>query len=128
MNRHHYDSLSLELFPIYSCPRHHIQIAQSHSVAPPKLNSPRRLVRFSPDGSFIPIKVSESKPTVKTESDDSGLVIPLSFDESAPSSSTVDLVSDAKPTSVVKGAVFRHVPFKTPAVPTSASVVFTNSA
>ena len=125
VNRHHYDSLSLELFPVYSCSRHQIHSDSVKPEKPSRPNSPRRLVRFSSNGTFTPVRVP-TVTSVKAESVDPDLIKPLSLDDCISTSSTVALVSDSESAPAVKGASFRHVPFKEPSVPPGSSVIFTN--
>ena len=53
--RSSYDSLSLELFPLFACARHVVHPSSESSVTRVKHASPRKLIRFNSDGTFSPL-------------------------------------------------------------------------
>ena len=54
-SRTSYDSLSMELFPLFACARHVVHSSAESSTVPIKRASPYKLVRFNSDGTFSPL-------------------------------------------------------------------------
>lgn len=48
-NRQSYDSVCLELYPLFACDTHNVPVVSTSNMSPVKSNSPRRLVRFPGD-------------------------------------------------------------------------------
>ena len=47
--RQSYDSVCLELYPLFACDLHHVPIISTSAMPPVVSNSPRRLVKFTTD-------------------------------------------------------------------------------
>ena len=95
-----YESISLELFPLYSCELHRVSLTPP--LAPTVTRaSPYKLVRFDSSGSIIPL-ISPGQKLVKREP--SEIVMPLELSDAVMTSSKNVIGAPAS----VSGATFRN--------------------
>ena len=123
--RNTYDSLSLELFPLYACDRHCIRSSAPPFKVDTKRASPYKLVRFMPDGSYVPLLTpSQCQRLITSE-------VPTS-DPVSTESLTVSSEAGTLDSAMLPGVVFTNSSVKSEissssvGSPVVSSVQFTN--
>ena len=84
-----YESMSLELFPLYACPVHTLPESVVLTPAASQFNSPRKLVKFHRDGSYHAIHMTDPVSAPPCKAQVSGAV----FSNSSAAVSTVQASS-----------------------------------
>ena len=105
-----YDSVSLELFPIYSCDRHNVPVIVTTPLPATHVNSPRRLVKFVKKPCVSDFSVRSANFATRNTSDH----------QSVETSSVPAILGGS--------TVFKNSPFVLPRGSGSSSAQFRNSS
>ena len=124
-HRFNYESMSVELFPLYCCSCHRLPEKPAVTGGNLSRNSPRKLVKFRPDGSYFPLQAPSKRSSELSSS--------LSTDTASGGPPTVkkERIEVVEPLEVVQtppsGVIFKNSSLVLPSTSNMNSVQFRNS-